>query len=64
MTRDTAETIYGAVVGAILANAYIFGRAWWAGDAAAGFDADLIGATLAGAIAGAVAMALRRGSRG
>ena len=62
MTRETAETIYGAIAGAMLANAYIFGRAWWAGDVWTALDADLIGATLAGAIAGAVAMTLRRGA--
>lgn len=62
MNRDRAETIYGALAGALVANAYIFGRAWWGGDVSTGFDADLIGATLAGAIAGAVAMVLRRGA--
>lgn len=59
MTRRQAEIVYGAIVGAVVGVSYMIGKAMWAGDASAAFDASLPLAALVGAVGGALAFLIR-----
>lgn len=53
------DVIYGGGAGALIAVAYQFGRAWYAGDASTALDPSLLAAAAVGAVAGVLALALR-----
>lgn len=60
MHFDRTEMIYYGIAGAIVAVLYQLGRAWQAGDVTTAFGSPLPAAAAIGAIAGILALAIRR----
>ena len=60
MQFDRTEMIYGGIGGAIVGIAYQLGRAGHGGDITSALDATLPAAAIVGAIAGILALAIRR----
>lgn len=60
MQFDRTEMIYRGVTGAIVGLAYQLGRAWQGGDISSALDATLPAAAIVGAIAGILALVIRR----
>lgn len=63
MSREQAEILYGAMAGMLVGIGYWIGRAWWAGNVAAAFGQEIVGAAVVGAIAGALAFLIRVNTR-
>lgn len=60
MQIDRTDIVYGGTAGALLGLGYQLGRAWYAGDVTTALDASLLGAAAVGAIAGVLALTLRK----
>ena len=60
MQLDRTDIVYGGGAGAPIGLCYQLGRAWWEGDVTAGLNSGLLAAAAVGAVAGILALALRR----
>ncbi len=61
MQIDRNDILYGGIAGGLIGIGYQLGRAWYAGDITTAYDSTLLAAAAVGAIAGVLALTLRKG---